>query len=337
MLGWIIFILVIGLLIFFGSQCFLIVPQETVDVIEFLGKYHGSWEAGVHYRIPFAMKRRLRVNMREQFCDFAPSSVITEDNVSMKIDSVVYYKIFDARSYVYGIDHPIGALENLSITVLRNVIGGMTLNDTLTSRDRINREMNKELGKQTEAWGIRVTRVEIKNIITPPEISEAMEKQAKAERESIRMTTEAEAHRKAVVTRATGDREAKLLQADADKQVEIRLAEGRAQSIRMIYRAESEGLRMLKEAEADQSVLRLKALDALKDVADGRATKIYMPSDLTGVVSSLGIVGESLGDRMPVERVPEDEKAPRPMGGPRAAILGPDFLQRDIEPSQETP
>ncbi|MGX8704523.1 MAG: SPFH domain-containing protein, partial [bacterium] len=290
------------------------------------------------YRIPFMMKRRLRVNMREQFCDFAPSSVITKDNVSMKIDSVVYYKIFDAKRYAYGIDHPIGALENLSITVLRNIIGGLLLNETLTSRDKINEDMNVELAKQTQPWGIKVTRVEIKNIMPPPDIQEAMEKQAKAERESIRMTTEAEAHRKAVVTRAKGDREAKLLQAEADKLSEIQLAEGRAQSIRLVYEAESEGLKMLKEAEADQSVLRLKALSSLKDVADGRATKIYMPTDLTNVISSLGLVGESLGDRLPIEHLPENaEKNTSEVGqDTHTSILGPDYLHRNIEPPAES-
>ena len=337
MWGWIIFFIVIGLLIFVATQSVHIVPQETVDVIEYLGKYHDSWDAGVHYRIPIVMKRRLRVNMREQFCDFAPSSVITRDNVSMKIDSVIYYKIFDAKRYAYGIDHPIGALANLSITVLRNIIGGLELNQTLTSRDKINEEMNRELGKQTKPWGIEVTRVEIKNIIPPPEIQEAMEKQVKAERESIRMTTEAKAHRDSVITRAEGDKQAKLLKAQADSEAEIELAKGRAESIRLVYEAEGEGLRMLKEADIDQSVLRLKALAALKDVADGRATKIYMPSDLTNVISSLGIVGESLKDSTPIEHLPETAKREKTSSAdvPYTSILGPDYLQPELEPRRE--
>ena len=339
-MGWIIliFVGVILLIVLFSYHCIQIVPQETVDVIEYLGKYYDSWEAGVHFLTPFVMRRRLRVNMREQFCDFAPSSVITKDNVSMKIDSVVYYKVVNAKRFTYGIDHPIGALENLSITVLRNIIGGLELNETLTSRDKINGEMNVELGKQTVDWGIQVIRVEIKNIIPPPEIQEAMEKQAKAERESIRMTTEAKAYSESVKTRAEGDKAAKLLKAQAESAAEIELAKGRAESIRLVYEAEGQGLQRLKEAEIDQSVLRLRALDALKNVADGKATKIYMPSDLTNVVSSLGIVGESLGDRMPVTHSQASEKTEK---NPKTeetftSILGADYLQKDIDQPMES-
>lgn len=337
MLGWIIFIVVILLIVLFAYTSIHIVPQERVDVIEYLGKYYDNWEAGVHFRIPFVMKRRLRVNMQEQFCDFAPSSVITKDNVSMKIDSVVYYKVLDAKRYTYGIDHPIGALETLSITVLRNIIGGLKLDQTLTSRDMINEEMNRELGKQTKPWGIAVTRVEIKNIMPPPEITDVMRKQAEAERESIRMTTEAKAHRDSVIARAEGDKQAKLLQAQAESEAAIELAKGRAESIRLVYEAEGEGLKMLKEADVDQSVLRLKALAALKDVADGRATKIYMPSDIANVVSTLGIVGESLGDRLPVEHLSEKEEndSPASREGSRTSFLGANYLQRDIESPEE--
>jgi regulator of protease activity HflC (stomatin/prohibitin superfamily) len=256
------------------------------------------------------------VSLKEQVCDFAPSSVITKDNVTMKIDTVVYFKIFDPRLYTYGVDRPVSALENLNATTLRNIIGGMELDQTLTSRDIINAQMQQILDVATDAWGIKVTRVELKNIIPPAEIQSAMEKQMKAEREKRQTILEASAHKESVVARAEGDKQAKILAAEAERDAQIALAEGRARSIALVYEAEANGLKALKAANADASVLKLKGLEALKNVADGRATKIYMPTDLAGVVSSLGLVSEAIGigDAEPIDKTPRP--APQPEEDP---------------------
>ena len=232
----------------------------------------------------------------------------------MKIDTVVYFKIFDPRLYTYGVDRPISALENLNATTLRNIIGGMELDQTLTSRDIINSQMQQILDIATDAWGIKVTRVELKNIIPPAEIQNAMEKQMKAEREKRQTILEAEAHKESVVARAEGDKQARILAAEAERDAQIARAQGRAQSIMLVYQAEADGLKALKEAKIDDAVLKLKGIEALKDVSDGRATKIYMPTDLSGVISSLGLLSEGIGigDATPIDR------SPRPMQAPAA-------------------
>ena len=304
-MGFTIFIIVlIVLILWLLLSCIRVVPQANAYVIEFLGSYRATWEHGLHLKVPFVERIAGKISLKEQVCDFAPSNVITKDNVTMKIDTVVYFKIFDPRLYTYGVDRPVSALENLNATTLRNIIGGMELDQTLTSRDIINSQMQQILDEATDAWGIKVTRVELKNIIPPAEIQSAMEKQMKAEREKRQTILEATAHKESVVARAEGDKQAKILAAQAERDAQIALAEGRAKSIALVYQAEAEGLKALKEANIDAAVLKLKGLEALKNVSDGRATKIYMPTDLSGVISSLGLAAESLGigDATPVDK-----------------------------------
>ena len=248
-----------------------------------------------------------RVSLKEQVADFEPQSVITKDNVTMKIDTVVYYKVFDPKLFTYGVERPIMALENLTATTLRNIIGDLELDDTLTSRDVINSQMTDVIDEVTDAWGIKVTRVELKNILPPAEIQNAMERQMKAEREKREKILEAEGHKQAVVMRAEGDKEAKILSAEAERDAQIALATAKAESIRLVYEAEASGLAALKREEIDNSVLTLKKLDALKTVADGRATKLILPTELAEVASSLGVTAELLGTgaSMPIDMSPK--------------------------------
>ncbi len=272
-----------------------IVPQAEAFVIERLGKYRATWGAGLHVKVPFIERVARRVTMKEQVLDFPPQPVITKDNVTMQIDSVVFCKVFDPQLYTYGVESPISGLQNLAATTLRNIIGEMELDQTLTGRDAINGRMQAVLDEAKDPWGIKVTRVEIKNIQPPPEIEQIMTKQMRAERERRQTVLEAQAHQEAVVSRAEGDKRAKILAAEAERDAQIALAEGRARSIKMVYEAEAQGLEALKNANVSETVLRLKGIEALKDVADGRATKIFMPTDVTKTVSSLGVIGEALG------------------------------------------
>lgn len=272
-----------------------IVPQATCQVVERLGKYRCTWDAGIHVKVPLIDRVVKRVSLKEQVLDFPPQDVITKDNVTMKIDSVVYAKVFDAKLYTYGVENPIDGLQNLAATTLRNVIGEMELDQTLTGREQINGKMQAILDEATDPWGMKVTRVEIKNITPPREIEEVMTKQMRAERERRQTVLEAQAHKEAVVSRAEGDKEAKVLAAEAEKEAQIALAEGRARSIELVYNAEAEGIAKLNDAKISEAVLRWNGIKALKDVADGRATKIFMPSDIASVVSSLGVAGEALG------------------------------------------
>ncbi len=280
-----------------------VVPQAQAYVIETLGRFKCVWDAGLHFKIPFFERIAKKVSLKEQVLDFPPQPVITKDNVTISIDSVVFARVFDPRLYTYGVESPIAGLQNLSATTLRNIIGELELDQTLTSRDEINRKMEAILDQATDPWGIKVTRVELKNITPPKEIEEVMTKQMRAERERRQTVLEAQAHQEAVVSRAEGDKRAKILTAEAERDAQIALAQGRARSIELVYEAEAEGLRKLNEANVGESVLRLKGLEALKDVSDGRATKIYLPSDIASVVSSLGLVGEALGvgDATPVD------------------------------------
>jgi regulator of protease activity HflC (stomatin/prohibitin superfamily) len=264
-------------------------------VIENLGKFKTVWDAGLHLKVPFFERIAKKVSLKEQVLDFPPQPVITKDNVTINIDSVVFARVFDPRLYTYGVESPIAGLQNLSATTLRNIIGELELDQTLTSRDQINARLAAVLDEATDPWGIKVTRVELKNIQPPKEIEEVMTKQMRAERERRQTVLEAQAHQEAVVSRAEGDKQAKILAAEAERDAQIALAEGRAKSIELVYQAEAEGLQRLNEANVSEPVLRLKGLEALKDVADGRATKIYMPSDIASAVSTLGMVGESLG------------------------------------------
>lgn len=281
-----------------------IVPQEHAYIIERLGKFKTVWYAGLHVKVPVIDNIVNKISLKEQVFDFPPQPVITKDNVSVKVDSVVFSKVFDPQKYTYGVENPIAGLQNLSATTLRSIIGGMELDTTLSSRESINSQMEAILDEATDPWGIKVNRVELKNIDPPPAIEEVMTKQMRAERERRQTVLEAQAHQESVVSRAEGDKRAKVLAAEAEKEAKIALAQGEAESIRLIYEAQAQGLEKLREAHIDESVLRLKGLEALRDVADGRATKIYMPTDISKVVSTLGVVSESLGigDSTPVDK-----------------------------------
>ncbi|MBQ6544112.1 MAG: SPFH/Band 7/PHB domain protein [Lachnospiraceae bacterium] len=295
-MGWIIFLVfllvVFIMLIIWNIR---IVPQGQAFVIEHLGRFKTVWEAGFHVKVPFFERVAKRVSLKEQVLDFPPQPVITKDNVTVNLDSVVFCKVFDPRLYTYGVESPIAGLQNLSATTLRNIVGELELDQLLTSRDAINQKLQAILDTATDPWGIKVTRVELKNIQPPREIEEVMTKQMRAERERRQTVLEAQAHQEAVVSRAEGDKRAKILSAEAERDAQIALAEGRARSIRLVYEAEAEGIKSLNEANISENVLKLKGIQALKDVSDGRATKIYMPSDLTGIISTLGVAGEALG------------------------------------------
>lgn len=295
MLGSTVLIVLIVLVIFLLIRNIRIVPQEHAFVIERLGKFKTVWFAGIHVKIPFIDSIVNKISLKEQVFDFPPQPVITKDNVSVKVDSVVFSKVFDPQKYTYGIENAIAGLQNLSATTLRSIIGGMELDTTLSSREEINTKMEMILDQATDPWGLKVTRVELKNIDPPAEIEEVMTKQMRAERERRQTVLEAQAHQESVVSRAEGDKKAKVLAAEAEKEAKIALAQGEAESIRLVYEAQADGLEKLKEAKIDEGVLKLKALEALRDVADGRATKIYMPTEITGLVSTLGVVAESLG------------------------------------------
>ena len=318
-----------------------IVPQEHAYIIERLGKFKAVWYAGLHVKIPFIDNIVNRISLKEQVFDFPPQPVITKDNVSVKVDSVVFSKVFDPQKYTYGVENPIAGLQNLSATTLRSIIGGMELDTTLSSRETINAQMEAILDEATDPWGIKVNRVELKNIDPPPTIEEVMTKQMRAERERRQTVLEAQAHQEAVVSRAEGDKKAKVLAAEAEKEAKIALAQGEAESIRLVYEAQAQGLEKLREAHIDESVLRLKGLEALRDVADGRATKIYMPTDISKVVSTLGVVSEALGigDSTPVDKSakPAVKKAADPCiseetskEGRAAADTG-DAIEADVE------
>lgn len=288
-------IVIVVLLIVIIAMSLRIVPESSCAVIEFLGSFKTVWQNGLHFKIPILDRIRKYVSLKEQVADFPPQPVITKDNVTMQIDTVVYFKIFDPRLYTYGVENPINALENLTATTLRNIIGDLELDETLTSRDTINGRMQTILDEATDAWGIKVNRVELKNILPPREIQEAMEKQMKAEREKRQTLLEAEAHQQSVVARAKGDKEAKILQAEAARDAQIAIATGEAEKIRLVYEAEANGIRRLKEAATDESVLALKRIEAMKDIANGRATKIFMPTDMTNFGTQIGSIADLLG------------------------------------------
>ncbi|HAJ74338.1 MAG TPA: peptidase [Lachnospiraceae bacterium] len=289
------------------------VPQAHAYVIESLGKFKCVWSAGLHLKIPIIENISRKVSLKERVLDFPPQPVITKDNVTMQIDSVVFCKVFDPELFTYGAENPIVGLQNLAATTLRNIIGEMELDQTLTGRDEINKRMEVVLDMATDPWGIKVTRVEIKNIEPPASIQAVMETQMRAERERRQTVLEAKAHQEAVVSRAEGDKQAKILAAEAERDAQIALAEGRARSIKMVYEAEADGLRKLSAAGINESVLKLKGIEALKDVADGRATKIIVPSDISSAVASLGVAGEVLGigDHTAIDKTPKVEQSLR--------------------------
>lgn len=271
-----------------------IVPQAKAYVIERLGSYSETWKNGLHVKIPFIDRIANIVTQKEIVKDFAPQPVITKDNVTMQIDTVVYYQITDAKLYTYGVEHPVSAIENLTATTLRNLIGELELDQTLTSRDIINSKMRAILDEATDPWGIKVNRVEVKNIIPPRDIQEAMEKQMRAERERREKILQAEGEKKSSILIAEGEKESAILRAEAKKESQIKIAEGEAEALLKIKQAEAEGIKLLKDAKADQAVLAMKSFEALKDVANGQSTKLIIPSQLQDVASITSTISEML-------------------------------------------
>ena len=270
---------ILGLII----SCIKIVPQATTFIIERLGTYKTTWDTGLHLKVPFIDKVAKKISLKEKVADFAPQAVITKDNVTMQIDTVVFYQIIDPKLYTYGIERPIIAIENLSATTLRNIIGDLELDQTLTSRDIINTRMREILDEATDPWGIKVNRVELKNIIPPKEIQQAMEKQMKAEREKREKILIAEGEKESAIRVAEGEKEAAILRAEAKKEAQIREAEGQAQAILEIQEATAKGLQMIKDVGADDGLIAIKGLEALEKVGQGASTKIIIPSDLQGI------------------------------------------------------
>ena len=269
-----------------------VVPQARSYVIERLGSYLTTWNNGLHFKIPFVDRVSNKVSLKEIVKDFAPQPVITKDNVTMQIDTVVYFQITDPKLYTYGIEDPINAIENLTATTLRNIIGELELDQTLTSRDIINSKMRSILDEATDPWGIKVNRVEVKNILPPRDIQEAMEKQMRAERERREKILQAEGEKKSSILIAEGEKESAILKAEAHKEAQIKMAEGEAEALLKMKQAEADGIRLLKEAKADQSVLTLKSYEAALKLAEGSSTKIIIPSDMSGVASLTAVANE---------------------------------------------
>ncbi len=296
-MGGLVFVLILlAVIAWILINCIKIVPQAHAYVIERLGAYQGTWGVGMHFKTPIIDRVAKKVLLKEQVADFAPQAVITKDNVTMRIDTIVFYQITDPKLYAYGVENPIMAIENLTATTLRNVIGEMELDQTLTSREVINAKMSTTLDLATDPWGIKVNRVELKNIIPPAAIQDAMEKQMKAERERREAILRAEGEKKSTILVAEGKKESAILEAEAEKQSAIlraeaqkekmiREAEGQAEAIMKVQQANADGIRMIKEAGADDAVLQIKSLEAFGKMANGQATKIIVPSDLQGIAS----------------------------------------------------
>ena len=306
--GVIVLLVVIVLVLWVLASCIRIVPQAYAVVLERLGAYKATWSTGIHFKVPFIERVARRVNLKEQVVDFPPQPVITKDNVTMQIDTVVFFQITDPKLYAYGVENPIMAIENLSATTLRNIIGDMELDETLTSREVINTRMRASLDEATDTWGIKVNRVELKNIIPPAAIQDAMEKQMKAERERREAILKAEGEKRSTILVAEGKKQSAILDAEAEKQAAIlhaeaqkermiKEAEGQAQAVLKVQQATAEGLRMIKDAGADESVLTLKSLEALTKVADGKATKIIIPSEIQGIAGLATSLKEIMTDK----------------------------------------
>lgn len=306
-MGILIIVLLIVILILLAS-CVKIVPQANAYVVERLGAYQGTWSVGLHFKMPVVDKVAKKINLKEQVVDFAPQPVITKDNVTMRIDTVVFFQITDPKMFAYGVENPIMAIENLTATTLRNIIGDLELDQTLTSRETINTKMRASLDEATDPWGIKVNRVELKNIIPPAEIQNAMERQMKAERERREAVTRAEGEKKASVTVAEGKKEAAILEAEAEKQSAIlraeaqkekmiREAEGEAEAILKVQQATADGIRMIREAGADEAVLHIKSLEAFEKAADGKATKIIIPSEIQGIAGLAASLKEIVAEK----------------------------------------
>ena len=305
--GWFLVIILIVLILWLFAACIKIVPQAQAVVLERLGGYRATWSVGVHFKTPFIDRVAKRVNLKEQVIDFKPQAVITKDNVTMQIDTVVFFQITDPKLYAYGVENPLMAIENLTATTLRNIIGELELDQTLTSRELINTNMRSLLDVATDPWGIKVNRVELKNIIPPREIQDSMEKQMKAERERREKILQAEGEKKSTILVAEGkkesaildaqaEKEAAILRAEAKKEAMIREAEGQALAILKVQEANAQGIRLIKEAGADSAVLQMKSLEAFAKAADGKATKIIIPSDIQGLAGSLSALSEVVKD-----------------------------------------
>ena len=290
---WFIVLLILAGIAISGIK---IIPQSKAYVIERLGAYHRTMQTGLNFVIPFVERIANNVSLKEIVKDFEPQPVITKDNVTMQIDTVVYFSITDPKLYTYGIENPVNAIENLTATTLRNIIGDLELDETLTSRDVINTSMRSILDEATDPWGVKVHRVEVKNILPPKDIQESMEKQMRAERERRESILKAEGEKKAAILIAEGEKESTILRADAEKEAKIRAAEGEAEAIIKIQHATAQGLRLLKSAEMDDAVLKLKSYEAMVEVANGNATKIIVPSELQGLVTAGTILGDTFND-----------------------------------------
>ena len=287
------FIVVLLVLVAIAASGVKIIPQSRAYVVERLGAYHRTMQTGLHYVIPFVERVANNVSLKEIVKDFPPQPVITKDNVTMQIDTVVYFQITDSKLYTYGIENPVNAIENLTATTLRNIIGELELEETLTSRDVINTKMRSILDDATDPWGVKVTRVEVKNILPPRDIQESMEKQMRAERERREAILKAEGEKKSAILIAEGEKESTILRADAEKEAKIRAAEGEAEAIIKIQEATAQGLRLLKSADMDEAVLKLKSYEAMVEVANGNATKIIVPSELQNLVTLGTTLSES--------------------------------------------
>ena len=305
MAGAIVLLIILVLIIILLASCIKIVPQAQAYVVERLGAYQGTWSVGLKLKMPFIDKIARKVNLKEQVVDFAPQPVITKDNVTMRIDTVVFFQITDPKLYTYGVENPIMAIENLTATTLRNIIGDLELDQTLTSRETINTKMRASLDVATDPWGIKVTRVELKNIIPPAAIQDAMEKQMKAERERRESILRADGDKKSTVLvaegkkqsailEAEGEKQSAILHAEAEKEKMIREAEGEAEAILKVQQATADGIRFIREAGADEAVLKIKSLEAFEKAADGKATKIIIPSEIQGMAGMLASAKEIL-------------------------------------------
>lgn len=290
----IVIIILIAIIFIIVISCIKIVPQAHSYVLERLGAFHASWKTGLHFKIPFVDRIAGKISLKEQVVDFPPQPVITKDNVTMQIDTVVYYQVTDPKLYTYGVERPISAIENLTATTLRNIIGDLELDHTLTSRDIINSKIRVILDEATDPWGIKINRVELKNIIPPREIQDAMEKQMKAERERREMLLRAEGEKNSEILVAEGHKQAAILKADAARESKILEAQGEAEAILTIQKAAAEGIRLLNESDPHKNVLTLKSLEAFQKAADGKATKIIIPSEIASIAGLAASVKEVL-------------------------------------------
>ena len=306
-MGVVFLIVIIVIAVWVLASCVRIVPQAYAVILERLGAYQATWSTGIHFKVPFIERVARKVNLKEQVVDFPPQPVITKDNVTMQIDTVVFFQITDPKLYTYGVENPIMAIENLSATTLRNIIGDMELDETLTSRETINTKMRASLDEATDPWGIKVNRVELKNIIPPAAIQDAMEKQMTAERERREAILIAEGQKKSTILVAEGKKQSAILDAEAEKQAAIlraeaqkermiKEAEGQAEAVLKVQNANAEGIRMIREAGADEAVLTLKSLEAFARAADGKATKIIIPSDIQGIAGLASSLKEIVTD-----------------------------------------